>query len=87
MGPSSESLWCEAPRDGGKRGRAVSCSHWFESSVSSHGLQIMKPNLHAHPLIAHAWHSGFPRSPAHLAHVELLRLPPLTLLLKTTEPI
>jgi hypothetical protein len=44
--------------------------------------------MHIH--IAHAWHSGFPRSPAHLAHVELLRLPPsppLTLLLKTTEPI
>ena len=30
---------------------------------------------------AHAWHNGFPRppvTPAHLTHVELLRLPPLT---------
>ena len=30
---------------------------------------------------AHAWHNGFPHppvTPAHLTHVELLRLPPLT---------
>ena len=34
-----------------------------------------------HGLHAHAWHNGFPRPPAHLAHAELLlRLPPLTFL-------
>jgi len=32
-----------------------------------------------HGLHAHAWHNGFPRPPVHLAHVEPLRLPPLTL--------
>ena len=42
-----------------------------------------------HGLHAHAWHNGFPRppvTPAHETHVELLRLPPLTLFAPEENP-
>jgi len=60
-----------ARRNSLRRVRRVSLVTNLESTVR------IFPGTHG--LHARAWHSGFPRPPAHLAHAELWRLQPLTL--------